>query len=501
MGRTTTSAFLLSNRNDVTMQLRNPVLACFVIAATALSAPAQGRTIPAGDPQPILQIEAGGPTAFVTSLTFSPDGKRLYAAGFDKVVRVWNLNENTGRFELDPASYRIPIGPGIAGTINAIALSPDERWLAVGGQGIVRGSAGFRLPGLYLPKTGAYTEEMWLDEGTIYVFDTRTRLVRPLRGHLGPIWSLAFAPAFDGKPPLLVSTGRDRDMETASYKGSVRLWDVVQGELVAERTDMPNGTGTRPGLAAWHTGKELKQVRVGIAWEDGLLRVWDVASNRLMIAKDGWNGKRDGGYNNTAIWLPDARRLLTLSLRYPIDGQPAAMQIRQWSDDTNGPRETEVRSVTPTGVSAAMVPRALAPVSSQANGQIDQAAVVLLWKEQKDNTTVEDYYLYLRDLARDNFGGYLAYTRISVAGHLPALATSPKGKFIAVTGEHGRSIRLYSIQDLLRRKDKAQPQILRSIGQTFRFAAFVKKRPGTRARSERTTKLDRRRYAACSGSR
>ena len=44
--------------------------------------------LPPADGKPILQLEAGGPTAAVTALVFSDDGKTLYAAGLDKVVRV-----------------------------------------------------------------------------------------------------------------------------------------------------------------------------------------------------------------------------------------------------------------------------------------------------------------------------------------------------------------------------------------------------------------------------
>src|SRR5260370_42587956 len=94
------------------------------------------------DDRPLLRLEAGGPTTFVTSLAFSPDGQTLYAAGFDKVVRVWKLQD--GKFTLDKVSYRVPIGPGLNGAINAIALSPDGTLLAAAGRGVMRGEAGFR---------------------------------------------------------------------------------------------------------------------------------------------------------------------------------------------------------------------------------------------------------------------------------------------------------------------------------------------------------------------
>jgi WD40 repeat protein len=49
------------------------------------------KSILQGDKEPLLCLQTGGPTALVTALAFSPDGKTLYATGFDKVVRVWAL--------------------------------------------------------------------------------------------------------------------------------------------------------------------------------------------------------------------------------------------------------------------------------------------------------------------------------------------------------------------------------------------------------------------------
>ena len=78
----------------------------FLLLAGA-GTPAQEPVLPPGDKEPVLRLEAGGPTSYVTALAFSPDGKTLYAAGWDKVVRVWTLNAE-GRFVLDSAAYRVP---------------------------------------------------------------------------------------------------------------------------------------------------------------------------------------------------------------------------------------------------------------------------------------------------------------------------------------------------------------------------------------------------------
>src|SRR5205809_2072125 len=160
----------------------------FVVLSGAVSR-AQAPVLPPGEKEPLLRLEAGGPTSFVTALAFSPDGKQLYAGGWDKVVRVWSLNER-GQFIPSQATYRVPIGPGLSGAINCIALSPDGTLLAVAGQGVFREEAGFRVPGLLVPSLGAMDPDMLRDQGTIYVFDTRTQGVRLLRGHAGQVLSL-----------------------------------------------------------------------------------------------------------------------------------------------------------------------------------------------------------------------------------------------------------------------------------------------------------------------
>src|SRR6476469_1347416 len=76
---------------------------------------AQAQPLPVLDDKPTPQIDAGGPSAAVTALAFAADGDTLYAAGLDKVVRVWSMQK--GRFVLK-TTYRVPVGPGNAGGVN-----------------------------------------------------------------------------------------------------------------------------------------------------------------------------------------------------------------------------------------------------------------------------------------------------------------------------------------------------------------------------------------------
>src|SRR5262245_5078095 len=104
------------------MFTRSLLLASFLVIVRAVPASGQGLSLTQLQKEPLLRVEAGGPMAFVTTLAFSPDGTRLYAAGFDKVVRVW-VRGKGGTFQPSPTAYRVPLGPGTDGTINAIDVS------------------------------------------------------------------------------------------------------------------------------------------------------------------------------------------------------------------------------------------------------------------------------------------------------------------------------------------------------------------------------------------
>src|SRR5947209_19587750 len=113
------------------MKLRTYHIAFIAYFSIAALAHAQAEKV-------FLRLEPGGPTGVLNAVAFGPNGDRLYAAGYDKVVRVWARTKDGG-FDLSNIAYRVPVGPGLEGTINALAASPDGDWLAVGGLALMRG--------------------------------------------------------------------------------------------------------------------------------------------------------------------------------------------------------------------------------------------------------------------------------------------------------------------------------------------------------------------------
>ena len=457
-------------------------LAVLLALATVTVAGAQEKEslLPPADTEPMLRLEAGGPTTTVNSLTFSPDGETLYAAGFDKVVRTWTLDKRTKQFVLDKPSYRVPIGAGLDGAINAIALSSDGIWLAAAGTSVVRGGPGGRGPGFVVSKVGGMTPSMWRDQGVIFVFNTiRPADVRVLRGHRGPVVSMTFAPSRRGKPPVLVSAAREWDSK--KYSGVVRVWDVDKASEVREweennkaelgvLKDQPDPvlgeSLVSPGLVAWATGESAKDVRVVSAFGDGRVRLWEVPEKKGISFAD------SGRFNIALAALPE-NRVVTGSLL----GTDGIIQVWELLEGGN----TVKRSfrIPMPHENVALLPRSITPFSSKAGGPVDHVAVLLraiageIPGQVNPNSKHDgECYLQIIDLANDEKQPARKPMLLWKDTQLPVVSAAPGGAYLAVAGDPEHEVRVYGITDLLAGKNVFQPP-LRSVGVAQRYISFV----------------------------
>ena len=396
--------------------------------------------------RPLLRLEAGGPSSNVTGLAWSADGKTLYAAGFDKVVRAWQLDPATGLFALDDAqSFRVPIGPGIDGSLNALAVSPDGVWLATGGFGIVEGGMKFSDAGYLVPVKGAFTPAMRQERGLIYVFNTKDKSVKILKGHTGPILNLAFALGSDAAPKL-ISAAEGWDSEASKNNGEAIAWDVATEKTLGKKAMPELKFARRPGLAG--TVKD-GVFRAFLAWENGTLADWNVTTDKFRPITD-----NDA---NVAVALR-GDQLLTSSLKQST-GRIEAWKVA--ADLTAGP----VRELATDKKSKIELPLALAWL-----GDSSAAAVLLA----TDSGVPMADLLEVIDARAATFGQRIARIELAQKNSIvPVIAADRGGKHVAVAGFPDHTIRVFAVADLAAAAPKVQ--ILKSAGSTMQVVRFVKK--------------------------
>jgi len=155
--------------------------------------------------KPILRLDTGGHTGIIRDIVVHPDGSHFISASDDKTVRVWKVEKSGDTIRVKEERKILGwIGDGSRGVIYAVALSPDGRYLAVGG---------FLAEGY-----GKDDDKV----GIIRLYDFYTgKLIRTLEGHENIINDLTFSP--DGR--YLISGGFDN---------RVIIWNMKTFEKVGE---------------------------------------------------------------------------------------------------------------------------------------------------------------------------------------------------------------------------------------------------------------------------
>jgi WD40 repeat protein len=337
------------------------------------------------DPQKLTRKSAAlltlkGHQGRINSVRFSIDGKRLASVSGDRTARVWDL-ENAG-VAVRPLEY-------VYGGRTA-RFSPDGQWIAC---------------------TGGNTAALW-DGAT-------GRLVRELSGRdKGVVSSVAFSP--DGRL-LAVGHGGQADV---SY---VALWDIDSGKELADldgATDLPGfrtdeNTGMVGSLAFSPDGKHLvagfgSKFLLNSSGTPTALKVWDVASRRLIRRLDGHTG-------------------FCISLDFSRDGTLLASGSRDgtaiiWSTATWRPIKTLANSDRGEGRSNQLQYRMVEDVAFSPNGK------TLAMGTRGGN-------LHLWDVAT----GELVDTLKGHSNAVSAVAFSPDGRTLA-SGGADQTLRLWNAE-------------------------------------------------------
>jgi WD40 repeat protein/uncharacterized caspase-like protein len=218
-----------------------------------------------------LMLDTGGHQAVLKDIIWTKDGRQIISAGDDKVIRVWDAE--TGR---TLRTIRGQIGPGNEGKIFAMSLSPDEKWLAVGG-----------FLGPYLG-TGDGQDE---PAHQIRIYDFASgKLITLLKGHENVVFGLAFSSGENGDRLKLIS---------GSYDRTAIVWDMKTAIDAAE-AEAAGRPAPRSAIVQRLTGHTGDIYAVGFLPDgrravtgsfDKTVRLWDVTSGR-MIGQP-WTGHTD----------------------------------------------------------------------------------------------------------------------------------------------------------------------------------------------------------------
>jgi WD40 repeat protein len=215
--------------------------------------------LPPVSQRPVLTLDPGGHSQFVINSFITPKGDRVITVSMDKAVRIWDAR--TGDV-LD--TLRLPAGPGEDGALQAAALAPNGKRLAVAGKPVKAAKGLTTVP--------------------IFVINVETAtLFKSFNAGKAPITALDFsgdgkqlvAGCEDGVARLFdVNTGRQVDQVQAHEGQIVDVRFNPKSRMLATLGPVARGNRLEMGVRVWNLTNSSQNATVSSASHVPLTIAW-----------------------------------------------------------------------------------------------------------------------------------------------------------------------------------------------------------------------------------